>query len=307
MKIAIIGAGAMGSIYGAYLSRANEVCLLDKNAAVVDAIKEKGLILQEDGKDLVFRPEARLSSAEMAPVDLVILFVKALYSEAALAENRHLIGKDTYLLTLQNGSGHEDILQTVANSDHIIIGTTEDNGAVLAPGYVRHGGCGRTNIGMADGSMAAILDQLKENFDRCGFTTKIHQNIQQLIWDKLFTNISLSAVTGILQVPMGFIAEDSYAWELTRQLAEEALQTAKAMGLSFDEEEVLEKIRQTSLNNPQGCTSIYADLKNGRKTEVNTISGSVIKAASRYGVEVPAHRFLVNFVHAMENRDQHKK
>ena len=137
MKIAVIGAGAMGSIYGGHLSLQNEVWLVDTNQETVEHIQKNGLILQEEGQDITYHPSAVTSSEGLPPMDLVILFVKALYSRSALSANRELIGPDTFLMTLQNGSGHEDILSEFVPADHIIIGTTEDNGAVLAPGYVR--------------------------------------------------------------------------------------------------------------------------------------------------------------------------
>ena len=226
--------------------------------------------------------------------------MKSIYSRAALAGNQGVIGEKTRLLTLQNGAGHEDILKEFVPEDRIIIGTTEDNGAVLAPGHVRRGGVGNTNVGMLTEDREEFLPQLKEAFDSCGFQVKIHENIQYLIWDKLFTNVSLSAVTGILQVDMGFIAENEYAWNLTKVLIHEAIAVAGALGLSFDEEAVTERVRQTSIGNPAGCTSIRADLRDGRRTEVNTISGSVVTAAGRCGVSVPSHEFVVNMVHAME-------
>ena len=148
MRIAVIGAGAMGSIYGGHLSLHNEVYLVDTNPNVVAAVNENGLKLQEYGTDNLYHPKAVTSTEGIEPVDLIILFVKALFSKAALAGNKALIGPNTYVLTLQNGSGHEDILGEFVDLDHIIIGTTEDNGAVLGMGYIRHGGEGNTNVGM---------------------------------------------------------------------------------------------------------------------------------------------------------------
>lgn len=232
----------------------------------------------------------------------MILFVKALFSRAALENNSALIGPDTRLMTLQNGAGHEDLLKEFVSEDRVIIGTTEDNGAVLGLGHVRRGGTGVTNVGMLTEDRDGFLTRLKENFDSCGFEVRIHENIQYLIWDKLFTNVSLSALTGVLQVDMGYIAADEFAWKLCCQLIHETILTAAAAGLEFDEEAVREKVRKTSLNNPQGCTSIRADLRDGRRTEVDTISGSVVRAAAKYGVDVPGHTFVVNLVHAMEGR-----
>lgn len=302
MRIAVIGAGAMGSIYGGHLSQQNEVILVDTNQQVVEQINKNGLLVDENGTTVCYQPKALCDTSEEKPVDLVILFVKALFSRAALENNSALIGPDTRLMTLQNGAGHEDLLKEFVSEDRVIIGTTEDNGAVLGLGHVRRGGTGVTNVGMLTEDRDGFLDRLKENFDSCGFGVRIHENIQYLIWDKLFTNVSLSALTGILQVDMGYIAADEYAWKLCCQLIHETILTAAAAGLEFDEEAVKEKVRKTSLNNPQGCTSIRADLRDGRRTEVDTISGAVVRAASRYGVDVPGHTFVVNLVHGMEGR-----
>ena len=303
MRIAVIGAGAMGSIYGGHLSQNNEVYLVDTAAPVVEHIRKEGLKIQENGQDVIYRPQAMTSTEGLEPVDLVILFVKSLFSRAALSGNKSLIGPDTYVMTLQNGSGHEDILGEFVDQDHIVIGTTVDNGAVLGLGHIRRGGEGNTNVGMLVEDKDGFLPRLKEAFDCCGFNVKIHANIQQLIWDKLFTNVSLSAVTGILQVDMGYIASNEYAWAMTRRLIKEAVAVAKAMGLEADEEAIAAKVRKTSEMSPNGCTSIRADLRDGRKSEVDTISGSVVRAAAKVGVPVPSHEFVVNMVHALEGKN----
>lgn len=103
MKIAVLGAGAMGSIYGGHLSLYNDVYMIDKKQEIVEKINADGLKLFENDKDVVYRPEAMSDSKNLEEVDLVILFVKSLFSKAALEENRHIIGEHTYLMTLQNG------------------------------------------------------------------------------------------------------------------------------------------------------------------------------------------------------------
>lgn len=304
MRIAVIGAGAMGSIYGGHLSQHNDVLLVDTNEKVVEQVANNGLLFDEDGTTHTYHPGAVSNTKGQEPADLVILFVKALFSRAALEGNRGLIGPNTRLMTLQNGAGHEDLLKEFVDEDHIVIGTTEDNGAVLGMGHVRRGGTGVTNVGMLVEDKEGFLPQLKEAFDQCGFNVKIHENIQTLIWDKLFTNVSLSALTGVLQVDMGYIAANEYAWDLCCQLIHETVKTAAAAGLNFDEEKVREKVKNTSINNPNGCTSIRADLRDGRRTEVDTISGAVVRAAHKYGVEVPGHECIVRLVHAMEGRNK---
>lgn len=304
MKIVVIGAGAMGSIYGGHLSVNNDVFLVDTNKEVVDQINRDGLKIDEDGVTNIYHPSAVTSTENVGEADLVILFVKAIFSKAALEGNKNLIGPKTRLLTLQNGAGHEDLLMEYVPKERVVIGTTEDNGAVLGAGHVRRGGKGVTNVGLLVEDQEGFLTTLKEAFDSCGFQVKIHENIQQLIWDKLFTNVSLSAVTGILQVDMGYIAGNDFAWKMTEQLIHEAVVTAEALGIKCDEEAIKGKVKETSLNNPNGSTSIRVDLANGRKTEVNTISGAVVRAAAKCGIKVPTHEFVVNMVHAMEERNK---
>lgn len=302
MKIAVIGAGAMGSIYGGHLSTHHEVYLVDTNASLIDKIQKDGLTIQEDGQDVVYHPHAVTSAQGLPEADLVILFVKSLFSKAALKGNQEIIGNNTYVMTLQNGSGHEDIIGEIVTKDHIIIGTTEDNGAVLNPGHVRRGGTGRTNVGMLTEDKAGFLTQLKETLDGCGFDTVIHDNIQKLIWEKLFTNVSLSVTTALLQVPMGYVTADAHAWFLAERLIREALAVARGLGLDFEEEAIIAKVRTASLNSPEGITSICADLQAGRKTEVDTISGSVVRASKKCGISAPTHEFVVEMIHAMEER-----
>ena len=302
MKIVVLGAGAMGSIYGGYLSQANETLLVDVNADLVEKINREGVEIEYEGRLETFHPKAATDTRGMPPADLVMIFMNTRFSKSALDANRGLIGKDTCLMTLQNGAGHETLLRNYADDAHIIIGTTEDNGTPLGLGKARRGGVGVTNIGMLVPDTLGNLPKIADAFRSGGFDPRIHEDIRKLIWDKLFTNVSLSALTAVLQVDMGFIAENAHAWEMARGLIHEAVLTANAIGVACDEEAVAEKVRATSLRTPQGVTSIRRDLAQGRKTEVDTISGAVVAAARDAGIPVPRHEFIVRMVHAMEER-----
>lgn len=226
MKIAVLGCGAMGALYGGYLSQNNEVTLVDRNPERIAKIQKDGLrIAEPDGSAKIYRPGVTGDTSGMQPVDLVILFVKAMQSEAALEKNRALIGRDTYLMTLQNGSGHEETLRRFADDAHIVIGTTQHNSAVTGVGEIRHGGSGWTHIGPLTGD-AARLEAIRTAFASCGFETDCMQDIKRLIWQKMLTNVSASVLTGVLQVPMGFIAENPNAWALCETLVREAVAVA---------------------------------------------------------------------------------
>ncbi len=301
MRIVIIGAGAMGSIYGARLSGNADVTLIDTNCALVERINSSGIILEENGSERCFSVKARLSAEGIEEADLIILFTKSIFSRQALSSVKCLIGKETYLMTLQNGAGHERILSEFQDMEHIIIGTTEDNGAVLDLARIHHGGNGVTNIGFISGNPDKVfLERLKDVFNSSGFDLRVKENIELIIWDKLMTNASLSALTAVLQCDMSYIAENAYAFRLCRTLIKEATEVANAMGLGFDEEAYASRIRDISLRNRGSYTSIMKDIEKGRKTEVDTISGAVVSKAEELGISVPTHRAIVNLIHALE-------
>lgn len=302
MKIAVLGAGAMGGLYSAYLSRHNEVTVIDVNAQVVEKINADGLEVQEpDGTSAVYHPHAVLSTEGMEPVDLIVVFVKAMFSESALNNNRSIIGPETYLMTLQNGSGHEDMLGKFVPQEHIIIGTTQHNASVAGFGVTKHGGSGMTHMGCVTGDVNR-LQKFADAFTACGLDADVSDGVQKMIWNKMFTNVSASALTGALQVPLGYISADENAWKLCCQLIREAVDVAAALGMDFDYDEKVAEVKAVCDKSPNGLTSIYADLRDGRRSEVDTISGSIVRAGVKAGVPTPSHRFLVDLIHAMENR-----
>lgn len=303
MKIAVLGAGAMGALFGGYLSRSNQVLLVDVNPALVQKISADGIhIYEPDGSHALYHPTvATAVSAAAEPADLVIVFVKAMFSDSALETNRALIGPDTFLMTLQNGSGHEETLLRYVDRAHVIIGTTQHNSAVRELGVVRHGGSGQTHIGCLEGP-ASRLKPIADVFTACGLATDCREDVQKLIWEKLFTNVSASVLTAVLQVPLGFIVDDSCAWELCERLIREAVAVANTDGMDFDPEEKIAEVRAVCENSPAGVTSICADLCAGRRTEVDAISGSVVRASRYNGTPAPTHEAMVCLIHALERR-----
>ena len=303
MRIAIIGAGAMGSVYGGLLSVHDDVTLIDTNKDLVDHINREGLRIEYKGQMTVYHPKAAVSASGMAPVDLIIVFVKSQYTDAALSAAREIIGKDTYLMSLQNGGGHKEDLRKHADSYHIIIGTTEDNGRVISPGYVIRGGEGRTNIGK---SMISddFIARLSSSLSSAGFKPVVQYGISYLIWEKLAVNASLSALTAVLSSDMSYIAGNAYAWSLCTDLVSEIVMVAKCDDVHLDEERILENVRRTSLDNPGGITSIAADIQAGRKTECDYITGYVVRTAEAHGLVVPRLSAVHRIIKALEGKNR---
>jgi 2-dehydropantoate 2-reductase len=302
MRIAVLGSGAMGSLFGGFLSQRNEVWLVDIDFQKVDKINRDGVTIHEPNGERIFYPKAITATAGLDPMDLIIVFVKAMHSRSALAENKALIGEATYVMTLQNGAGHEETLLEFVPKTNVIIGTTQHNGSIVETGHIHHGGGGKTNIGLLDGDNLK-LQSIARNFTECGLETCVSGDIKRLIWNKLFLNVSASVLTGILQVKLGFLFDDAHGWSLVERLAREAVAVANADNLNFDPEKVLLDIKMSLSNAHDGYTSIYTDLRDGMSTEVDTISGSVVKEAKRRGVAVPCHDFVVELVHAIEDKN----
>ena len=303
MKIAVLGAGAMGMLFGGYLSRHNEVYLVEVNEDRVNHINEHGLLVREkDGSDGSFHPTAVSHTKELGPVDLILVFVKAMFTVDALNSNRNLIGPNTYIMTLQNGAGHEAKLLQFTDEKHVVIGSTQHNSSIIENGHVNHGGSGMTSIGLPGGG-SEVLQPIAEDFTACGFECVTSNEVKKQIWTKLFTNTAASSLTAVLQVPLGYIYSDPSAHELMVKLCKEAVAVANAEGFAtFDEAEVIAGVETVCKNAPNDYTSIYADVRDGRRTEVDTISGSVVDAAHALNVPVPCHKMIVSLIHALERR-----
>ena len=297
----------MGSLFSGYLSRRNDVTVVDVSEAMVNAINSEGVRIREkDGSITEGNPVARLNSEGIGPQNLIIVFVKSMFTVAALEGNKGLIGPDTYIMTLQNGAGHESKLLKFADRKHVIIGSTQHNSSVIEPGFVNHGGSGVSSIGLLDGN-SDKLQAIADTFTECGLECHTEENVQKQVWKKMFTNTAASSLTALFQVPLGFIHSDPNANWLMRQLCREAVEVANSLGLGFDLEQVTNDVDKVCINAPNGYTSIYADIRDGRRSEVDTISGSVVEAAHDQGIAVPYHEMVVKCIHALENKAKEAK
>lgn len=304
MKISVIGTGAMGSLFSGYLSKHNQVTLVGVNPDTVETINRNGVTINEqDGTSSVYSLRAVSDSSDMPDQDLVILLVKTMFSQGALEQNRNLIGPQTYLMTLQNGAGHENVLLGFADREHVIIGTTQHNSSVVKPGTINHGGSGLTCIGLLDG-VNEDLKRIASVFTEAGFECRTEEDIRRSVWMKLFINSSASALTALLNVPLGFIHSDSHANFLMRKLCKEAVTVANYLGFGFDPEEVCQAVDKVCRNAPDAVTSLLSDIISGRRTEIDSINGSVVDSAHKQGIHVPFHQMVLSAIHALENRSK---
>lgn len=302
MKIAIIGPGSMGLLYGGYLSRNNNVYMFGRDTAKMQEINANGITITEnDNSTKNYKVTATTDSNEIGTVDLAIVFVKAYATENALANCKSIIGPNTILMTLQNGLGHDTIFTKYANPDNIIIGNTNQGSSRINNYSIRHSGLGDTFFGVISGNVNRF-EEIRAEFEKCGFPCKLSDTVKQIIWNKLMINASSSVLSGVLGMPQGYVESNPYAWNMAKKLITEMCATATADGYPFDSAEQIDRIQKHLQAAPDGLTSIYNDLKSGNPTEVSFINGAVVDIAKKLNVPVPTHEIIVDMVHAMEGR-----
>lgn len=308
MKIVIIGAGAMGCLYGAYLSEKNEVTMLDVYEPQVDAINKNGItIVEPDGTERQYKKVCAMKSGTCESVaDLVVVFVKSIYSENALEENKALFGPDTVVMTLQNGAGNDRKIAKYVSRENIVIGTSKHNSINLGNGKVSHTGAGITTIGSNLGRIEA-LSKIEEVLSQSGFETEVSDDIQRIIWSKLFVNLSINTFTAITRAPIGFMIENQYAWDFAEKMICEAVDVAEADGTHFSYMEVLNMVHHVCENLEKGYSSMYQDVTRGIPTEIDAINGAIVQQAKLYNVPAPYNTLIVDLIHAIEGAYRYQK
>ena len=307
MKITVIGPGAMGLLFGGKLAACADVTLIGSNAVNLKEINTNGVTIKRGDSIVTRKIPAYMAGTCNETADVILLFTKAYQIADVLTENKGLIGPDTMLLTLQNGAGHDRVMREFADSAHVLIGTTKQGSYRESASVIVNSGLGETVFGGAaakgePGPDKARLEELREIFENAGFPCSVSENIRFDVWNKLMINASSSVLSGVLQVPQGYIAEDSYAWSICEDLIREICAAAAGEGAIFAPEEQILRVREHLRNAPDGYTSIYADIKNGRKTEADFICGAVVRAAKEQGLSVPVQETILRLVHSMEGR-----
>lgn len=307
MKIAVIGAGAMGSLYGGYLSKAGqEVYLVDVWQEHVDQINRHGLAIEEADRVVTVYPRAVSRANEVGTVDLAIVFVKSVMTKNAMKENLALIGAETTVLSLQNGYGNVEAIEGFVKRERIIAGTTAHGATMLSPGKIRHAGIGATHIGAVSREGGNSVEAIAQVLQKAGFETEVSCNVMKLIWDKLMINVGINALTAILNVQNGQLLDYEESRALMEAAVEEAISVANASGMDFDREETIRKVMAVAKKTGENRSSMLQDVTNKRKTEIDTINGAIISEGRKQGIPTPVNLVLTNLIKVMERRAENE-
>jgi 2-dehydropantoate 2-reductase len=300
MQITIIGAGAMGSMFGGLLHRTgNAVTLVDVRAEHVAALKRRDLVIEEpDGTKLSVRVPATTDAGSALSADLFVLFVKTPFTATALRPFAGRVPAHAMVLTLQNGIGNdEEIIRTLGKRVQVVLGVTAHGAVSLGPNAIRHRSSGPTIIGLPDGQRTPELEAVAAHFTEAGIATRTTRHIYEHVWQKLIVNVGINALTALTNLPNGDLFADAELAGLVRRLVSEAATVMRAEGVPAPPRDPVDFVRAVAEATKADRSSMLEDVSTGRRTEVDAINGAVVRLGDRHGVDVTANRVVTALVH----------
>jgi 2-dehydropantoate 2-reductase len=304
MKIAVIGAGAMGSVIGGLLAKAgNDVTLVDVWKDAVVTINAKGLRINDE----VVKVRATDKPADVGLVDVILIFVKCYHTEEAVRNALGMIGAETVVLSLQNGWGNGQRIAKIVGEDKLLIGVCYHSATVSAPGHVLHVGKGMTFIGELNGKVTQRLTRVAEAFQRAGIEVTPTPDVLKEIWSKLALNVCTLPTSALLRFYAPQLVQHEPMLQLMKDLLHEVIAVARPQKIALDFNErwgaITGLLRRCA---PTAKSSMLQDVEKSRRTEIDVINGAIVEAGERLNIGVPYNRAMVAMMKSLEGTFQEK-
>jgi 2-dehydropantoate 2-reductase len=303
LKIAILGAGALGCAIGATLTEGgHETWLIDRSTAHVEAMRMHGLRVDDTHGSRQVAVRATTQPDEVGAAEVVIVLVKSFHTDAAIRGASALVGPETVVLSLQNGLGHEDILADAVGRERVLAGKTYVGGVLRGAGHIESGVAGKhTIIGELDGRVTERVQRIADAFNRAGLGTQVSDNIVGTMWDKLLVNVATGALTGITSLTYGQLYDEPLLKATALAAIAEAIAAAQAAGVRLSMTEPAQAWTLAAEGLPAAFkTSMLQSLEKGSVTEIDFINGSVVRWGARHGVPTPVNATLVACIKGVE-------
>jgi len=302
VRAAVVGAGAMGSIFGARFAAGGvDTVLVDVAQPLVDKINADGVTVVRGDEETTTRLPATSDPASVGAADLVVFFVKCYHTRSAAEMARPLVGPATVVASLQNGWGNGDVLASVYEPERVVVGVTYSSGTVLALGKVAHPGVGPTYMGPFAGRSLEGAERLAAALEQGGLEAHVTPEIRPEIWKKLILNAATLPTAALAGMNAGALTAHVQMHDLVTETAREAVAAARAFGYEIDEQERIDYIHTLLERAGLAKASMLQDFEGGRQTEVEVINGAVVRAAEENGVPVPLNRAFVALVKGWES------
>jgi len=288
MRVLVLGAGAMGCLYGAAWHRGGcAVTLVDVHEAHVDAINRTGLELETRSGIEHLPIPARLPGEIVEPVDLLVVFTKTFHTHSALQGVARAIGPDTHLLSLQNGLGNDRALAAFVPQSRVIVGASTMPSDLVGPGRVRSHGEGGTRLYPPFGGAPDTARAAAELLSAGGIPATLDPDIHAVIWSKAIFNAVMNPLCALTLRTPGFLGAHDESRALIREAVEEGAAAAQAAGIAVDAAAIHALTQVSVIDHATHEASMLQDIKAGRRTEVDSINGEIVRAARANGVAAP--------------------
>jgi 2-dehydropantoate 2-reductase len=301
VNITILGVGAMASLFGSRLSGRANVTLLGRWPQQIEQLQRHGLT--------VTRPDGQQSHhwlhvtnvLERCPMaDMVLILVKSYQTERAAREAAKILRPDGLAITLQNGLGNLETLAREVGSARAALGVTAQGAALTEPGHLRHAGEGSTWLAGSAGQQAA-LERVAALFNRAGLETTVAENADSLVWGKLAVNAGINPLTALLDIPNGALLENETLRQMMATAAGEVAQVAAAQGIRLPFADAAARTAEVSRATAANRSSMLQDVSRAAPTEIEAITGAVVRLGQQLGVPTPVNQRLLRLIRAKES------
>ena len=296
MKVAVMGAGAVGCYYGAMLARAGHEVVLIGRPAHVEAVRARGLRLEAQSFDEHVPMAASTEADAVRGADLVLFCVKSTDTEATAAQIAPHLAPGALVLTLQNGVDNDERARSVLRSHEVAAAVVYVATGMAGPGHVKHNGRGELVI-----APSARGEEVAQALRAAGVPTEISGNVRGALWAKLVLNCAYNALSAITQLPYGVLVRNEGVPGVLRDVVAECLAVARAEGVTIpgDIDAAVAGIARTM---PAQFSSTAQDLARGKRSEIDHLNGFVLRRGEALGVPVPANRLLWTLVRLLEDK-----
>ncbi|MFQ6136434.1 MAG: ketopantoate reductase family protein [Candidatus Hydrothermarchaeales archaeon] len=304
MKILIMGAGALGSVFGGFLSKNNEVTLIGREPHI-SKVNEDGLRISGIWGEHIFKDLKAFDRVEkeIGTQDLILITTKSYDTEEAVEEITPLLKGDTSVMSMQNGIGNEEAIAKIVGEDRTLGGMAIFGALLIEPGHVKVTVyASECLVGPIKGDIAEAT-KIAENFSAAGIPTLPSENIMREKWMKAFYNIALNPLSAILKVPYGELGQHRETREIMKGLLEEAFQVAKAEEIdpNLTPDEYFRYLLKKQLPpTAQHRSSMLQDIEKGKKTEIDYLNGAIVELGRKHGIETPRNEIVVDLVKVLE-------
>jgi 2-dehydropantoate 2-reductase len=311
MKIAIVGAGVLGSIFGSlFAAKGFSVTLIEVLAERVRLIDKEGLWLRwPDGKRTHQRVAITSDAGSAGVQDVVMVAVKGYHTGAAIQGALPMIGKDTLVLSVQNGLGNLEVIGGVVGPERVVGGITAHSGMAVSMNEVRYvGGLGPLLvIGPYDGVVRPGFGRMVDAFQGAGLDVQTTPDISKVIWKKLIANVSTNVVAALTGLTGGTAVHHEPSVRIIEALSRELAQVARARGIDFPElDDPLEFSLKAFSSTRDNKVSMLQDVEAGRPTEIGNLNEVIVAEGSRLGVPTPYNEAVSWLTRGVEERNRQK-